>query len=201
MADTNGSLNYSKSELEELEESARLSGMTLEKYLKAIGRDKPKAVEVEEEPDDSSSALQDETKTKISASLKKHKGSFFAEENVADDLRLALDGTDWAVTESNVMGRGGINAISLKSEGGASKTFNLGGDKDVSQEMISFINSNPKKSPEYVADKEAFMSSMDGYYTPAKIKELTNKDFLADLDDEDDFKEAIKDERSTTTTI
>lgn len=139
-----------------------------------------------------SSVLQDETKTKISASLKKHKYSFFAEENVADDLRLALDGTDWAVTESNVMGRGGINAISLKSEGGVSKTFNIGSGEDVSQEMISFINNNPTKSPEYVADKEAFMSSMDGYYTPAKVKELTNKNFLADLDDEEDFKEAIK---------
>ena len=139
-----------------------------------------------------SSVLQKETRNKISASLKKHKGSFFAEENVADDLRLALDGTDWDVTESNVMGRGGINAISLKSEGGVSKTFNIGSGEDVSQEMISFINNNPTRSPEYIADKEDFMSSMDSYYTKDKIKDLTSKEFLADLEDEEEFKEAIK---------
>ena len=143
---------------------------------------------------DGSSALQDNVKTKISDTLKKHKGSFFAEENVADDLRLALDGTDWSVAESNTMGRGGINAISLKSEGGVSKTFNIGGDKDVSKEMIDFINDNPSRSPEYEKDKEAFMSSMDGYYTKDKIKELTSKEFLADVDGEDEFKEAIKSE-------
>ena len=125
------------------------------------------------ESGDGLSGLQEGKAAEISSILKKYKGDFFAEESVAKDLRLALDGTDWDVAESNTMEKGGMNAITLKSEGGVEKTFTIGGNKDVSGDMINFINNNPTKSADYTVEKDEFMTNMDGYFTKDKIKELS----------------------------
>ena len=113
----------------------------------------------------SSEFLGAEKKTEISDILKKHKGSVWAEENIVPELRVALEGTDWGIEQAIR----GVDAVTLTSEGGVAKTFNLyeGGKGGIgygkegitklSDEMINFINENPIRSPEYVEQKQNFM--------------------------------------------
>ena len=143
--------------------------------------------------------LQEETERKIRDSINKNTESFWAEENITPELREALEGTDWKIEEA----KAGVNAITLTSEGGVEKEFllqqskyELGrqNEKPIADQIIDFINENPVKSKKYLLDKENFMNSMNNYYTKDKIKELTSKEFLANVKDEDDFKEKIKED-------
>jgi hypothetical protein len=115
------------------------------------------------------------------------KTNYFAEEKITPEINLLIKPYGWTVTEGD-----GINAVKLK-KGDIIQNFDLN-DENIAETIANFVANPPKKSAEWNYDKGQFNTYMEKYYTPEMIKRLTSKEYLANVADEDDFLDQIKED-------
>jgi hypothetical protein len=115
------------------------------------------------------------------------KTNYFAEEKITPEINLLIKPYGWTVTEGD-----GINAVKLQ-KGDIIQNFDLN-DENIAETIANFVANPPKKSAEWNYDKGQFNTYMEKYYTPEMIKRLTSKEYLANVADEDDFLDQIKED-------
>ena len=141
-----------------------------------------------------------------------------SEENISIGLTKILKGSNFSVRESgsgpasgdvqmsegskaNLSPLGLLasdsygNAVILRSEGGVERKFIINKtNKTLEKDMLDFLKENPKREETYAPKKEEFKSSLDEYFTKEKLEEITGKEFLLNVKNEDDLKEKIKED-------